>query len=70
MKKIYWYLLGALFLVTLGFEFTALSDYDSHWWNAVPAFYAIFGFICCVAIIYAAKFIAKHIVNRNINYYD
>jgi hypothetical protein len=70
MRKIHWILLGILFLITLGVEFTLLADYDSHWWNAIPAFYAIFGFICCVAIIFVAKFIAKKIVNRDIHYYD
>ena len=70
MKNWHWIILGILFVITLGFEFTVLADYDSHWWNAIPAFYAIFGFVCCVAIIYIAKFIAKNIVNRDINYYD
>ena len=70
MKNWHWIILGILFVITLGFEFTILADYDSHWWNAIPAFYAIFGFVCCVAIIYVAKFIAKNIVNRDINYYD
>lgn len=70
MKKIHWIILGALFVVTLGFEFTVLAGYDSHWWNAIPAFYALFGFVSCVAIVYVAKFIAKKIVNREITYYD
>ncbi|TVQ07271.1 MAG: hypothetical protein EA359_00300 [Balneolaceae bacterium] len=70
MKTIHWIILGILFVITLGFEFTALAGYDSHWWNAIPAFYALFGFVCCIAIIYVAKFIAKNIVNRDINYYD
>jgi hypothetical protein len=70
MKKIHWIILGVLFVITLGFEFTTLADYDSHWWNAIPAFYALFGFVSCVTIIYVAKFIAKKIVNREITYYD
>ncbi|PKD45140.1 hypothetical protein [Rhodohalobacter barkolensis] len=70
MKNWHWIILGILFLVTLVFEFTFLADYDSHWWNSIPAFYAIFGFVSCIVIIYFAKFIAKNIVNRDINYYD
>jgi len=70
MKNWHWIILGLLFLVTLVLEFTYLADYDSHWWNSVPAFYALFGFISCIVIIYFAKFIAKKIVNRDINYYD
>ncbi len=70
MKNWHWIILGILFLVTLVFEFTYLADYDSHWWNSIPAFYALFGFVSCIVIIYVAKFIAKKIVNRDINYYD
>ena len=70
MKNWHWIILGILFLVTLVFEFTYLADYDSHWWNSIPAFYALFGFVGCIVIIYVAKFIAKNIVNRDINYYD
>ena len=70
MKKIHWIILGILFVITLGFEFTVLAGYDSHWWNAIPAFYALFGFVCTVTIVYVAKFIAKNIVNRDFNYYD
>jgi hypothetical protein len=70
MKNWHWIVLGILFLVTLVLEFTYLADYDSHWWNSVPAFYALFGFIGTVVIVYVAKFIAKNIVNRDINYYD
>jgi hypothetical protein len=70
MKNWHWIVLGILFLITLVLEFTYLADYDSHWWNSVPAFYALFGFIGTVVIVYVAKFIAKKIVNRDINYYD
>lgn len=70
MKTIHWIILGILFVITLGFEFTVLAGYDSHWWNAIPAFYALFGLVCCYAIVFVAKFIAKNIVNRDFNYYD
>lgn len=70
MKTWHWIIFGILFVITLVLEFTLLADYDSHWWNSIPAFYAIFGFLCCIVIIYVAKFIAKNIVNRDIHYYD
>jgi hypothetical protein len=70
MNKIVWSIVGITLLITLGLEFTFLSDYDSHWWNSIPAFYALYGFLCCVAIIYFGKFLAKNIVNRDIHYYD
>ena len=70
MKKIHWIILGVLLVITLGFEFTVLADYDSHWWNAVPAFYALWGFLSCLAIIYVAKFISNNLVKRDPDYYD
>lgn len=70
MKTWHWLLIGTLFAITLGLEFILLGDYDAHWWNAIPAFYALFGFVCCIIIIYIAKFIAKTIVKRDIHYYD
>ncbi|MGF1670369.1 MAG: hypothetical protein ACFCU6_07975 [Balneolaceae bacterium] len=70
MKKWHWYILGVLFLITLILEFTVLADYEGHWWNEIPAFYALFGFVSCVAIIFFAKFLAKKIVNRDPEYYD
>ena len=70
MKKIYWLLLGILFLITLIIDFVYLRDYDSHWWNSIPAFYALYGLVSTVTIIYAGKIIGKNIVNREIDYYD
>lgn len=70
MKNWHWLILGLLFLVSLILEFTYLADYDSHWWNSIPAFYALFGFGCCLAIIYTAKLLGKTLVNRDMNYYD
>jgi len=70
MKNWQWIALGVLLLITLLFEFTILADYDSHWWNAVPAFYAIWGFLITMLLIYAGKFISTTIVKRDPDYYD
>lgn len=65
-----WIAIGILFLITIVLEFMFLGGYDSHWWNAIPAFYALFGLAGCVVIIYVAKFISKKFLNRDIDYYD
>jgi len=70
MKKIHWIILGLVLLLTLVLEFVFLADYDSHWWNAIPGFYAIFGLIGCIVLVYTATFISKKIVNRDLDYYD
>ena len=70
MKNWQWILMGLLLVVTLILEFTYLADYDSHWWNAIPAFYALWGIISCMVIIYVAKFVSNNIVKRSPDYYD
>lgn len=70
MKTWHWITLVVLFLVTLVLEFTVLADYDSHWWNAVPAFYALWGFLVSLLLIFSGKLISKHLVKREIDYYD
>jgi hypothetical protein len=70
MKNWQWIVLGLLFLISLILEFTVLADYDSHWWNAVPAFYALWGFVCTVVLVFAGKFISTNIVKRDPDYYD
>ena len=39
-------------------------------WTLIPAFYSIFGFVLCVGLIYLAKFIGKHFIDRDLDYYD
>lgn len=41
-----------------------------HWWDAIPAFYAFFGFAGGVFLSYAAKFLAKRVIQRKEGYYD
>ncbi|MEL7835200.1 hypothetical protein [Fodinibius sp. Rm-B-1B1-1] len=70
MKKWHWIALGIVFLISLILEFTFLADYDSHWWNHIPAFYAIWGFVGCVAIIYISKWLGKFFILSDEDYYD
>lgn len=70
MKTWHWIVLGVLIALTLVAEFTVLAGYDSHWWNHIPAFYALFGFIGCVVFIFGAKWLGKVIIYKNEDYYD
>lgn len=70
MKTWHWVALGLLTLITLVLEFTVLADYDSHWWDSIPAFYIIWGFISCVLIIYVSKWFGKIFLFRDESYYD
>ncbi|MDZ7690576.1 MAG: hypothetical protein U5K69_05480 [Balneolaceae bacterium] len=70
MKTWHWIALGILFLISLILEFVYLADYSSHWWNHIPAFYAIWGFVGCVAIIYISKWLGKLFILSDEDYYD
>lgn len=70
MKNWHWIALGILLIVSLILEFTYLADYASHWWNHVPAFYALWGGIGCLALIFIAKGLGKIFILSDEDYYD
>ena len=70
MKKWHWIVLGLLTLVTLAMEFTVLSDHKKHWWNSIPAFYILWGFFSCVAIVYVSKWLGKLFIFKAEDYYE
>lgn len=39
-------------------------------WEEYPSFYATFGFVACVGLVLAAKYILRKIVMRKEDYYD
>lgn len=39
-------------------------------WEKWPAFYAAFGFVACVVLVVAAKYILRPLVKRREDYYD
>ncbi|MEX0607847.1 MAG: hypothetical protein WD016_06375 [Balneolaceae bacterium] len=70
MKKWHWIALGVIAAITLVLEFTLLADYDSHWWNSVPAFYMLWGFIGSVAVIFISRWLGKLFILSDEDYYD
>lgn len=70
MKRWHWIALGILTAISLVVEFTMLADYDAHWWNRIPGFYIIWGFISCAAIIYVSKWLGKLFILSDEDYYD
>ncbi len=39
-------------------------------WEAWPEFYAVYGFVACVVLVLAAKYILRPLVKRREDYYD
>lgn len=70
MKTWHWILLALAILFSLVLEFTVLADYDSYWWNAVPAFYCLWGFASCMVLTSFAKGLGKLFLYQDEKYYD
>jgi hypothetical protein len=39
-------------------------------WEEWPQFYAVYGFVACVALVLASKYLLRPIVKRKEDYYD
>ena len=57
--------LGVLLLVE--FTFHKHPHFD---WEGWPEFYAVFGFVACVVLVVAAKYILRPLMKRREDYYD
>ena len=68
MKKWWGMVLGLITAASLTAEF--LSHHHGHWWDRIPGFYIIFGFLGCVGLIIAAKILGKKFLFRDEDYYD
>ena len=66
MKKIYWMAFAALTALTVAGQFME----HHYWWEAVPGFFAAFGFAGCLLIIFTAKSLVGLMVSKNPDYYD
>jgi hypothetical protein len=66
MKKWHWIVLIGLTLATIGGQFIE----HHYWWEALPGFFALFGFVGCLAIIFGAKLLGHALVTQKPDYYD
>lgn len=55
-------------IVLLGLDFF-IPKHGHFSWETVPQFYAVYGFIACVALILVAKLL-RRLVKRKEDYYD
>jgi len=58
-----------LLLLLLTIDFFILK-HPNFPWEGWPGFYAVFGFVAFVALIFVAKYILRPIVKRKEDYYD
>lgn len=63
--KIYYSFLVLLLVLDL-----FLVKHVNFQWENWPEFYAVFGFVACVALVLTAKYVLRPLVMRNEEYYD
>jgi Ni,Fe-hydrogenase I cytochrome b subunit len=66
MKQWHWIVLIALTALTVVGQFIE----HHYWWEAVPGFFAVFGFVGCLLIIFIAKSLGGLMVSQKPDYYD
>ncbi|MCB1139798.1 MAG: hypothetical protein KDK23_13620 [Leptospiraceae bacterium] len=69
MKILAWIILGLLLAAGFVGEFFFLEHHGEHWWNHVPAFYAILGLSATFLLIAVARILGK-LLKRDVDYYD
>jgi hypothetical protein len=71
-KKYMWLILAlmAVIAISLGFIFPPDGHGPEFWFSNIYIFFALLGFIGCVAMIYIAKWLGRFWLQRKENYYD
>lgn len=46
------------------------KTHEPFWWEEIPYFYGIFGFIGCIVLILVSKLLGKLFLQRKETYYD
>lgn len=69
MKRVLWILLGLTLVASVVADFVGPSKEVSHVWD-YKAFFALYGFLGCVVIVYVSKWLGKHWLQRPEDYYD
>ena len=71
MKRIWVVFIVALILSVLAdFLLQSGEGHVGFPWSRVLGFFAVFGFISCVAIVVISKFLGHHWLQRDEDYYD
>ena len=60
----------AAIAITLGFIFPSGGHGPEFWFSHIYIFFALLGFIGCVAMIYIAKWLGRYWLQRKEDYYD
>ncbi len=56
--------------IAVGFLLPVGEGDNGFWWSHIRGFFALFGFLGCVAIVAVAKLIGHYWLQRKEDYYD
>ncbi|MBN2199041.1 MAG: hypothetical protein JW747_04250 [Candidatus Aminicenantes bacterium] len=64
--------LAGLVFLSLAFQIFHPPGESRHvsWWESIPGFFALFGFIGCLALIALALGLGRAFLRKNARYYD
>jgi hypothetical protein len=69
MKKWHWMVFIGLTLITLVIQIFVPYK-QPKWWDKIPLFYSIYGFIGCTLIIFVSKWLGKLMIQKDEKFYD
>lgn len=70
MPKIlkYLFFISIGIFILMGFFF--IPKHPHFFWEKIPGFDAVFGFIGCIVIVLGSKFLGHHGISKGEDYYD
>lgn len=69
-KKIFYISLAIIALLEIVFIYGFHLGYGHFWFENLPAFGTVYGFISCVLIIFVSKFLGHQWLMKKEDYYD
>lgn len=70
MRSVHWILLALITLGTVLLSIFGKGNPHPHAWDRIPLFYAGFGFVGCVLIIFVSKALGKAFLQKDESYYE
>lgn len=65
LLRVFWVVLLVLLIIDL-----LITKHPYFSWEEWPEFYAVYGFVACVCLVLASKYLLRPIVKRKEEYYD
>ena len=67
MNRNLWIALG----IIIGLSFVAgIAVEHHHWWERIPGFFILFGFVGSIALILVSRYLGKLFIHKSEDYYD